>query len=165
VRRKPTAPGFGADLAEKAQEIRPDPAGQHPGCPLPVSVEPRPGEIDPLELNLAPPLAPLVTAAPHPVGGAGSAPAEGKPAAQPFESALVENVVRRIVWGGDRRRGVARLELDGDYAGTTIWVRGEGRALEVEITLGVGSESNALPARLLARLRARGLDVADVAVR
>lgn len=71
----------------------------------------------------------------------------------------MEQLVRRIVWGGDRRRGVARIELDGDFAGTTIWVRGEGRALALEVTWGPGIEGEALTERLLARLRARGLEV------
>jgi hypothetical protein len=60
---------------------------------------------------------------------------------------------------------VARLELDGDYAGTTLWVRGEGSTLEIEVRLGVGLESSDLPERLLDRLRARGLEVSAVDVR
>jgi hypothetical protein len=164
--KRPQAAGPRPELAEKPEEIRADSAGQRLGSALPGSVEPRAGEIDPLELSLAPPLPPLAFGVAPFSGGAGSA-LEGKPAAASpaFESALVESVVRRVVWGGDRRRGIARLELDGDYAGTTIWVRGEGGALEVEIALGSGSQSSALPDRLLARLRARGLDVERVAVR
>jgi hypothetical protein len=82
-----------------------------------------------------------------------------------IEPALVEQVVRRLVIGGDRRRGVARMDLDGEYAGTVVWVRGEGRAVELEVVLGPGLSENGLPERLLARLRARGLDVSSVEVR
>jgi hypothetical protein len=82
-----------------------------------------------------------------------------------FETVLLESIVKRVSWGGDRRRGVARLELDGAYAGTTLWVRGEGSALEIEIRLGAGLDSIDLPERLLGRLRARGLEVSAVDVR
>jgi hypothetical protein len=81
------------------------------------------------------------------------------------EFALVEAVVRRVAWGGDRRRGVARIELDGIFSGTTVWVRGEGRALELEVSLGPGVEAALLPERLLGRLRARGLEVTGLDVR
>jgi hypothetical protein len=86
-------------------------------------------------------------------------------APSPFETALIESVVKRVSWGGDRRRGVARLELDGDYLGTTVLVRSEGTALEVEVSLGAGLASVDLPERLLDRLRARGLEVSTVEVR
>jgi hypothetical protein len=68
-----------------------------------------------------------------------------------------------VLWGGDRRRGVARIELDGDFAGTTIWIRGEGRALELDVTLGPGLEGSGLTERLIGRLRARGLAVTELA--
>jgi hypothetical protein len=74
-------------------------------------------------------------------------------------------VVQRICIGGDRRRGVARIDLDGDYAGTTVWVRGEGRAIELEVVLGPGVSAAGLPERLAFRLRAKGLDISSLEVR
>ena len=158
---------------ETAQASRP-PGGREPeitadsGPRLPgrqdLATPEREGRpIDPLELTLAP------VPDPHraPVRELSSVePGARSPLKGPaLESALVEHVVRRVVWGGDRRRGVARLELDGDFAGTTIWVRGEGRALELEVLLGPGLRSEALPERLLGRLRARGLEVSGLEIR
>jgi hypothetical protein len=119
--------------------------------------------LDPLELSLA---APGPAARLPPPDGLALEP-KGIPVTAPasIEPALVEQAVRRLVIGGDRRRGVARIELDGDYAGTTIWVRGEGKAIELEVVLGPGLEAEGLPERLLGRLRQSGLDVCSLDVR
>jgi hypothetical protein len=117
--------------------------------------------LDPLVLSLAPPGPSMRLVPPE---GLALEP-RGAPATSIIEPALVEQVIRRLVIGGDRRRGVARIELDGDYAGTTIWVRGEGKAIELEVVLGPGLESEGLPERLLGRLRASGLDVCSLDVR
>lgn len=79
--------------------------------------------------------------------------------------AAVEEVVRRVAWGGDRRSGVARIELGGAHLGTAIVVRGTGREVSLSIEVGRGSDVGELPARLLERLRARGLDVTELEVR
>ena len=163
--RRGTENALEPETNPKALEINPDPASRCDGQPVPVSAELVEPEIDPLELALAP--VPVTGAASHTAGLMGLA-AEQKGTAGgslAFETALIENVVKRVSFGGDRRRGVARLELDGDYAGTTLWVRGEGSALELEVRLGVGLESSDLPERLLDRLRARGLEVSAVDVR
>lgn len=81
------------------------------------------------------------------------------------EVVLIEEVVRRISWGGDRRRGAARIELGGALTGTTIVVHGEGREVALDIELAPGAEAGSLPARLAARLAARGLEVRSVDVR
>jgi hypothetical protein len=83
----------------------------------------------------------------------------------PAEVAIVEEVVRRIAWGGDRRRGVARIELGGEHLGTAIVVEGEGRALTLSVELPPGARVTELPERLAERLRARGLEVTHVEVR
>lgn len=119
--------------------------------------------VDSLELLLAaagPPMRPL------PIEGS-LLDQPGKPMTpgSSMDPALVEQLVRRLIIGGDRRRGVARLDLDGDYAGTTVWVRGEGSVVELEVVLGPGRSTDGLPERLLGRLRARGLDVTSLEVR
>jgi hypothetical protein len=81
------------------------------------------------------------------------------------EIAVLEEVVRRISWGGDRRSGVARIELGGAHQGTAILVRGAGREVALSIELGQGDDAGALPERLVARLRARGLAVTELEVR
>jgi hypothetical protein len=79
--------------------------------------------------------------------------------------AAFEEAVRRVAWGGDRRRGVARIELGGEYAGTAIVVRGEGREVAVRVEVPRGSDARDLPARLVERLEARGLRVIELEVR
>jgi hypothetical protein len=81
------------------------------------------------------------------------------------ELARLEEAVRRIAWGGDRRRGVARIELGGELGGTTLEVRGEGRDVSLRIELGRGRDAGSLPERIAERLRARGLSLTDVEVR
>jgi hypothetical protein len=122
------------------------------------------GRVDPLELALAaPPGLPAGAFSPPP---AAAAIASGAPlVAVPIDPMLLAGVVRRLVWGGDRRRGVARLELDGAFAGMSILLTGEGRALEVELVAGPGLEGTRLAERLLARLGARGIAVRSCEVR
>jgi hypothetical protein len=118
------------------------------------------GEVlDPLCRSLAAALSPALLA-PSP------APLAGSPAgaANVVELAAVEEAVRRVAWGGDRRAGVARIELGGAHLGTAIVVRGAGRAVALSIELGSGSDAHSLPARLVERLKARGLTVTDVEV-
>ena len=119
------------------------------------------GEVlDPLCRSLAAALSPaLLAPSPAPLGGS-SARAAGV-----VELAAVEEAVRRVAWGGDRRSGVARIELGGAHLGTAIVVRGAGRAVALSIELGSGSDSRSLPALLVERLKARGLAVTDVEVR
>lgn len=111
-------------------------------------------------------------AAPVLVSGLPTAPPNGSsPAGMPVASAsvadiaVIEEVVRRIAWGGDRRAGVARIELGGAHLGTAIVVRGSGREVSLSIELGQGFEASALPERLVARLRARGLAVTELEIR
>ena len=78
------------------------------------------------------------------------------------ELSVLEEVVKRVSWGGDRRRGVARIELGGEHAGTAIVVRGEGRDVSLRIEVRRGGDAGALPERLRERLHARGLSVTDI---
>lgn len=123
------------------------------------------GELDPLELSLSVPLGGAQPVAPVPVSNSLH---DASSSARPLlaaDAALIEEVVRRISWGGDRRRGAARIELGGAFLGTTIVVHGEGRAVALDIELAPGADAGALPARLAARLAARGLEVRSVDVR
>lgn len=81
------------------------------------------------------------------------------------ELVAFEEAVRRVAWGGDRRRGVARIELGGEYAGTSIVVRGEGRDVALRVEVARGCDARDLPARLVERLEARGLRVTELEVR
>ena len=159
ARVRPTVGSYAAG-SEFAGEHPKRPSGQETSLPA----EQDGARLEPLELSLAgrPGAVPIVAgdpASPAMTGG------RSVPSVPTVEAALVEQVVRRVVWGGDRRRGVARIELDGALAGTSIWLRGEGRALEVELVLGPGLEDQGLAERLLGRLRTRGIEVARCEVR
>jgi hypothetical protein len=120
-------------------------------------------ELDPLARSLAVPFGappPGMTPAIERSGTELPNPGAGVP-----ELARLEEAVRRIAWGGDRRRGVARIELGGELVGTTLEVRGEGREVSLRIELGRGRDAGSLPERIAERLRARGLSLTDVEVR
>jgi hypothetical protein len=145
-------------------EIVPGTAERPSDRSLNLHAAPEGREVDPLELTLAQPPNPHHASTPalHELYETSGRTTER---GQSIETALVQEVVRRVSWGGDRRRGVARIELDGAFSGTTIWVRGEGRSVELEVSFGRGLESDGLTDRLLRRLRARGLDVTELEVR
>jgi hypothetical protein len=122
-------------------------------------------ELDPLELSLSVALGGGQPGMLTPVGNTLHDASSGARPLVGGELALIEEVVRRISWGGDRRRGAARIELGGALVGTTIVVQGEGRTVALDIELGPGADAGTLPARLAARLAARGLEVRSVDVR
>jgi len=111
-------------------------------------------ELDPLARSLAVP-GPVASAAP-----AAAAPTSVN--REVADARELEEAVRRIAWGGDRRRGVARLELGGSYEGTVVTVRGEGREVSLRLELRPGTDARNLPERLVERLTARGLTVTAV---
>jgi hypothetical protein len=150
---------FPASL-EESKDALVRPAGQGPWTRL---RENDAAAIDPLELSLAGPPGIVVAGTSAPAAAADvAAPV---PSATNAEAALVEQVVRRIVWGGDRRRGVARIDLGGEHTGTSIWVSGGDRELEIEFVLGQGVGGNELAERLVARLESRGIAVVRCDVR
>ncbi len=71
---------------------------------------------------------------------------------------LLTGLARRVAWGGDRRKGSARIELsEGALAGATLVVHTEQRSVSVEIELpGGASGASGLEQRLLERLEGRG---------
>jgi hypothetical protein len=149
-------------------------AGQLEACPRVASGRRTPGGepellgevLDPLCRSLAAALSPSLLAAAAPSApSAGSLVGSSPAAASVAELAAVEEAVRRVAWGGDRRAGVARIELGGAHVGTAIVVRGAGRAVALSIELGSSSSAGSLPERLVERLKARGLTVTDVEVR
>jgi hypothetical protein len=104
-----------------------------------------------------------VTAQLGPPAGLGlGTPGEAAPqVARVSMESLVPELVRRIAWAGDRRRGTVQLELGaGPHAGTVVTVHSdEGR---VRVDLHGGADVDALRDRIDARLRGRGLDVESV---
>ena len=93
--------------------------------------------------------------------GFNAAPAASAPAALPLREDLqnlLSGLARRVAWGGDRRKGSARIELsEGALAGATLVVHAEQRSVSVEIELPAGAgATGGLQQRLLERLEARG---------
>jgi len=75
---------------------------------------------------------------------------------------LVREIVRAIAWGGDRRRGTARIELGGSrLGGGTVVVHAEGTVIRLELEGPPDVDTTELRARVVARLEARGFTVQD----
>ncbi len=162
------APGIGQEAGQWADGVEGAP-GARSAAIVPETVRPGsdPGcvesELEPLARSLALPVGappPGMTLGPERAGQETSVSASSLP-----ERLGLEEAVRRIAWGGDRRRGVARIELGGEHLGTAVVVRGEGSEVSVCIELGHGRDAGSLPERLAERLRARGLSLLEVEVR
>lgn len=70
---------------------------------------------------------------------------------------LLSGLARRVAWGGDRRKGSARIELsEGALAGATLVVHTEQRSVSVELELPAGTRTHGWEARLTERLEGRG---------
>jgi len=94
--------------------------------------------------------------------GAGVAPVPTDARAWAAHEPLVCEIVRAIAWGGDRRRGTARIELGGArLGGGTVVVHAEGSVVRLDVEGPPGIDADALRARLVARLEARGFSVQD----
>ncbi len=188
ARKKPKHFGQFKELLQKLAgpaPRRPPPGPRTPSCgrgpgqgreqaPGP-ELEPRPprGERDeePSRGEQLPAFDPLVRSLAHPVLAAPVAPPPApapEPAALPVLplDVLLNRLVKRAAWGGDGRRGAARLTLGaGRLDGATITVVSEPDGLSVEVELPPGTDGDALCRRLADRLEQRGLVVRDITVR
>ena len=90
------------------------------------------------------------------------------PAAMPVREDLqnlLTGLARRAAWGGDRRKGSARIELsEGALAGATLVVHTEQRAVSVELELPPGTPALGWQQKIAERLEGRGF-AASVKVR
>jgi len=144
-------------------DLNPAVPGMHPSHRLAGrAAELQDEALDPLTRTLAGPFIAVAATSPSPSAPAALATATGGNAVA--ELAAVEEAVRRVAWGGDRRRGIARIELGGEHTGTAIVVHGEGRSVGLSVQGAAGAATGELAERLFERLRARGLDVTDLAV-
>lgn len=75
---------------------------------------------------------------------------------------LVSDVVRSIAWGGNQRRGAARIELGGErYGGTRLVVEVDGDQLWLRVDAPPGVDAEELRTRLGERFARRGLSLRD----
>jgi hypothetical protein len=114
-------------------------------------------EVDPIFRALAHP-------GPRLAAAAAEAPAPA-PAIAQLEM-LLTRLVKRAAWGGDGRKGTARLELGaGPLEGATLLVQADGGELSIDLELPPGAATEEWRERLLGRLTARGLVVRELTVR
>ena len=118
----------------------------------------RGSDVDPLDpatrrlAQLAPPR--IEATAPAPIATAEPA-GEIAPRARVSIEELLPQLVRRIAWAGDRRRGSVQLELGaGRHAGTVVTVHAENGRVRIDV-----QGSDELRARIGERLARHGLDV------
>jgi hypothetical protein len=117
--------------------------------------------LDPMTRHLADLTMPLTSSA-RPVDTS-TITSHGPRTAMVSLEGLLPELVRRIAWAGDRRRGSAQLELGaGAYAGTTITVHANDGRVRVEVHGSDDCAANQLRARIAERLAGRGLDVESV---
>jgi hypothetical protein len=131
----------------------------------------RPVRADPLDpatrhaaqlgpLDLPPPVQNAAPAAMH-----AAPPATDAPARASLEM-LLPDLVRKIAWSGDGRRGSMRLELGaGSLAGGTLVVHADGGRVRVELDAPAGTDVDAWAASLNERLARRGVVVDELVVR
>jgi len=102
----------------------------------------------------------------HGGGAAGVASAlPPAPAAREDLQQLISGLSRRVAWGGDRRKGSARIELGaGALAGATLVVHTDQREVRVELELPAGSGASDWQQRIIERLEGRGFAVHSVTV-
>lgn len=102
----------------------------------------------------------------------------GAPAAVAEPSAIVDTharvsleeilpqLVRKIAWAGDGKKGSVRIELGaGELAGSTLLVHADEGKVRVELNVPPGVDAHAWKERIHSKLTARGLDVESVDVR
>jgi len=95
------------------------------------------------------------------------------PAAAPAETqahasmeSMLPDMVRKIAWSGDGKRGSMRLELGaGALAGGTLLVHADEGRVSVELNAPSGTDVNAWKERLEERLERRGVAVDEVVVK
>ena len=105
-------------------------------------------------------LAPPSGVAAAPLDAVRPADAEIAPRARVSMEELLPQLVKRIAWAGDRRRGSVQLELGaGRHAGTVVTVHAEDGRVRVELD---GGSADELRSKIRARLERQGLAVESV---
>jgi len=146
----PAGPGQRLKLEQLEEEGSSKLRQEHAGERLRES-----GELDPLARSLASQAAKTLPPAPPPASTV--LPVE-------FEQ-LMRELVRRAAWGGDRRRGTARIELGaGELAGATLLVEADRHDLRIDLELPAGVPAEPWRARLASRLSERGFSVRELHV-
>jgi hypothetical protein len=84
----------------------------------------------------------------------------------PVHLSGMERLLKRVAWGGDGKRGVARIEFAaGALSGATLQIEANQGSLSLLLELPPGASSGEWVGRLRHRLRARGLRIDEFIVR
>lgn len=141
------------------------PGGQDP-APDPFEPLPHRSREDPLDpaarhvAQLGPPFQPPPTSTPT------MPPAPSETSTRASLESMLPDLVRKIAWAGDGKKGSMRLELGaGALAGGTLVVHADGGRVRVELNAPPGIDVDAWRRKLEARLEGRGLAVDEIAVR
>jgi hypothetical protein len=79
---------------------------------------------------------------------------------------MVSEIVQSLAWGGDRRRGAARIELGGKkLGGASVIVHAEDGELTLELTAPTHVNAIELAERLKERLERRGFTIRSLSAR
>jgi hypothetical protein len=191
VKARPALQGFAETVAQSLALRVPPARGAAPSPPLPCPCpfpSPRPAPdgrathdvrarlaapaaqgkrlqdpLDPLARRAAHLALPL-TLQPPPMPPPPEAPVQARAQAS-LEDVLPE-LVRRVAWSGDGKRGAVRLELAaGPLQGATLLVRCEDGVVRVELDAPTGVDAAGWRGRIAERLSKRGLQVESVIVR
>ncbi len=139
---------------------QPEPDGDRKGLDSLLSSGQAPGVVHGL---LVDPFALILSAVPGLAMAESPAPSGAAPL--PFAE-LWGRLVRRVAWGGDARRGTARIEIGaGEWAGAAIVVHAVERQVAVEIELPAGARVESWRERIAERLRERGLVLSELTIR
>jgi hypothetical protein len=102
-------------------------------------------------------------AAPPPTDGGGAREASTRSAVSLED--LLPNLVRRVAWSTDGKRGTARLEIgSGDLAGATLLVHADAGRVRVQLEVPAGADGPSWRERIVRRLAAREIPVDEVEV-
>jgi hypothetical protein len=131
----------------------------------------RPSRPDPLDpsarhaAQMAPPMLSMSAVDSTTSAGGAAAPPPDVMANVALETLLPE-LVRKVAWSGDGKRGSMRLELGkGALAGGVVTVHADEGRVRVVVDAPVGTDTAAWKQKLESRLAARGVDVEDLEVK
>jgi hypothetical protein len=77
---------------------------------------------------------------------------------------LIPELVRRVQWTGDGRKGTVRMELAGAMAGSTLLVSADAGRVRVHLDVPVGVDASGWQERITQRLAARNIPTDEVEV-
>jgi len=108
---------------------------------------------------------PLILAQETQAGASAAASAPVDAQARASLEAILPDLVRKVAWSGDGKRGSMRMELGaGALAGATVVVHADDGRVKVQLDTPAGTDLDAWRSRLGQRLAMRGVEVDELIV-